>query len=351
MDYQYTFTSEMVLSLQAIEAAQTKVQMITLPPVTAEGLRLLARIRSSHFSTRIEGNRLTLQEVEQVLIEGRQFPDRERDTLEVQHYFQALVHIEQWVEQGLDITEERICRLQALIQRGRRSRPTPYRDGQNVIRDSAGGIVYLPPEAKEVPGLMSELVAWIRTAEKSQPIPAVAGIAHYAFVTIHPFYDGNGRTARALATWILYRGGYDLGRFCALDEFYAQDLQGYYDSLVTHLAHNYYEGRHTADIPSWLEYFVKGMVTIFEAVAHEVTDRAIQAHEDTEALLYKLDRRARIVLEIFSRQDKITANDVARVLGLSTRQARDLLSTWVSAGWLQMSDTSRKSRSYNLSAE
>lgn len=349
MGYLYTFTPEIVLALQAIEAARTKVQMVVLPPTVAEGLRLRARIRSTHFSTRIEGNRLTLKEAEQVLIEGREFPGRERDTLEVQHYFQALEYIEQWVEQGLEITEERIRHLHALIYRGRRSRPTPYRDGQNVIKDSAGGLVYLPPEAKDVPELMSELVTWIKTAERNQPIPAVAGIAHYVFVTIHPYYDGNGRTARALATWILYRGGYDLGRFYALEEFYAQDLQGYYDALVTHPDHNYYGGRNTANITPWLEYFVKGMAVVFEAVAREVMDKAVKPNGNTEILLQKLDRRARIVLGLFSRQEKITANDVARVLSLSARQARDLLSAWVSAGWLEVSDASRKSRAYNLS--
>lgn len=322
-----------------------------LPPAVAEGLRLRARIRSTHFSTRIEGNRLTLMEAEQVLIEGREFPGRERDTLEVQHYFQALAQIEQWVDQGMEITEERIRQLHALIYKGKRSRPTPHRDGQNVIKDSAGGIVYLPPEAKDVPGLMSELVAWIKTAEREQPIPVAAGIAHYVFVTIHPYFDGNGRTARALATWILYRGGYELGRFYALEEFYAQDLQGYYAALETHPHHNYYAGRNTADITSRLAYFVKGMAAIFEAVAREVTNKAVRRDGTTEALLQKLDRRARIVLGLFSRQEKLTANDVARVLGLSARQARDLLTDWVSAGWLEMSDTSRKSRAYHLSAE
>jgi len=120
---------------------QINSQMVVLPPTVAEGLRLRARIRSTHFSTRIEGNRLTLMEAEEVLIEGREFPGRERDTLEVQHYFQALAQIEEWVEQGVGITEERIRQLHALIYKGKRSHPTPYRDGQNVIRDSAGGIV------------------------------------------------------------------------------------------------------------------------------------------------------------------------------------------------------------------
>lgn len=351
MSYRFSFTPEIVLALQAIEAARTKVEMVVLPPAVAEGLRLRARIRSTHFSTRIEGNRLTLVQAEQVLLEGREFPGRQKDTLEVQHYFQALAQIEQWVEQGLDVTEERIRQLHALIYKGKRSRPTPYRDGQNVIKDSAGGLVYLPPEAKDVPGLMRELVSWISAAERDQPVPVVAGIAHYVFVTIHPYFDGNGRTARALATWLLYRGGYDLGRFYALEEFHAQDLQGYYDALVTHPHHNYYAGRNSADITPWLAYFVKGMAAVFEAVAREVVEKAIQRNGTTEVLLQKLDRRARIVLGLFSRQEKITANDVARVLSLSARQARDLLSDWVSAGWLEISDMSRKSRAYHLSAE
>jgi len=348
MPYQFDFTPEIVRALQSIERARAEVQLTVLPPAVAEGLRLRARVRSTHFSTRIEGNRLTLVEAEQVLVEGRKFPGRERDTLEVQHYFQALAQIEKWVEESKSITEERICRLHALIFSGKRARPTPYRDGQNVIRDGNGAIVYLPPEAKDVPGLMGEMAGWISSAENEQPIPVVAGLAHYQFVTIHPFFDGNGRTARALATWILYRGGYDLGKFYALEEFYCQDLDGYYNALVTHPHHNYYEGRNTADITPWLAYFVKGMAAVFENVASEVRERAVQGDETSEAFLRKLDRRARIVLGLFSRQEQISANDVSSVLGLSDRQVRNLLNEWVSAGWLEVSDSSRKSRSYRL---
>ncbi len=57
------------------------------------------------------------------------------------------------------------------------------------------------------------------------------------------------------------------------------------------------------------------------------------------------------ILKPNSRQDQITANDVARVLNLSVRQSRDLLSDWVKAGWLEMISASRKSRAYRLSAE
>jgi Fic family protein len=351
MTYKYAFTPEIVRHLQTIERARAEVTLTVLPPAIAEGLRLRARVRSTHFSTRIEGNRLTLVEAEQAVLEGQDFPGRERDTLEVQHYFKALAQVEAWVDEEKPIAEERIRQLHALVFTGKSNRPTPYRDGQNVIKDSGGGIVYLPPEAADVPALMRELTEWIQTSEGELPVPVIAGITHYQFVVIHPYFDGNGRTARALATWILYRGGYDLGRFYALEEFYAQDLQAYYDALVTHPDHNYYFGRAEADITSWLAYFLNGMSSVFEAVAREIHAQALAPNEQTERLLRKLDRRARIVLGLFSRQEAITANDVARVLGLSARQARDVLNEWLEAGWLEVSDTARKTRKYHLSAE
>jgi len=351
MSYTYTFNPEIVRSLQAIERARAEVRLTILPPALAENLRLRARVRSTHFSTRIEGNRLTLVEAEQAVVEGREFPGRERDTLEVKHYFQALEQVETWVEVRSPVTEERIRKLHAILYSGQRSRPSSYRDGQNVIRDRQARIVYMPPEAQDVPALMTELVDWIQVNESDLPVPVIAGIAHYQFVTIHPFYDGNGRTARALATWVLYRGGYDLGRFYALEEFYVQDLQGYYEALVTHPHHNYYEGRATADITPWLTYFLKGMTVVFESVAQDVRERAVGGNEKEEVLLQKLDRRSRMVLGLFSRQDQITSNDVARVLGLSVRQVRDLLREWVEQGWLEISEKARKTRRYRLSAE
>jgi len=351
MSYTFSFTPDIIRSLQIIERARTEVDLTVLPTAVAEGLRLRARMRSTHFSTRIEGNRLTLAEAEQAVFGRKEFPGRERDTLEVQHYFQALAQIEEWVEQELPITEDRIRKLHAVIYSGKRTCPTPYRDGQNVVRDGAGGIVYLPPEAKDVPGLMSELLEWIRHAEAEQPVPVIAGMAHYQFVTIHPYYDGNGRTARALATWILYRGHYDLGKFYSLEEVYAHDLDGYYAALVTHPHHNYYEGRADAEVTTWLAYFLKGMASVFEAVAQEVRDKSSQGERSVNPLLLRLDRRGRMVLGLFDRQAEITANDVANVLDLSPRQARDLLSKWVNDGWLEMSEPARKSRRYRLSAE
>jgi len=348
MSYRFTLTPAILRHLQVIEQARTTVGLTRLPPVVAERLRQQARLRSTHFSTRIEGNRLTLAETERVIREGARLPGRERDVHEVERYYLALEHIEAWTDAGLPVTEERVRKLHALLYRGKRARPTPYRDGQNVIRDGRGALVYLPPEAKDVPGLMAELIAWIGEAEGVWLPPIVAGVAHYQFVTIHPFYDGNGRTARALATWLLYRGGYDLGRFFSLEEFYVRDLEGYYAALVTHPHHNYYEGRAEADITPWLEYFLHGMATVFRQVAAEVQRQADQPPFQEPAWLRGLDRRARRVVALLEEQGTVRSPEVARLLGISPRQARNLLRGWVADGWLEVVDPSRRGRRYRL---
>lgn len=349
MAYQYNFTPSIVRNLQTIERAREGLRHIVLPPALAEQLRTQALLRATHYSTRIEGNRLTLKETEQVIQQGKLFPGRERDVKEVERYYRALQQMEKWVESGQRISEERVRKLHAQIFKGQRARPTPYRDGQNVIREYDGKIAYLPPEAKDVPKLMKELVTWINSSGKEVPMPVIAGIAHYQFETIHPFFDGNGRTGRLLTTWILYKGGYDLGKFYSLEEFYAQDLDGYYRALVTHPHHNYYEGRNKADITPWLDYFIKGMATVFESVAEEIQKQSNpHISEGGQKLLRNLDQRARRVLGLFVERELIQSVQVANLLGLSERQTRDLLTEWVKQGWIEVADPSRKARTYRL---
>jgi Fic family protein len=349
MAFNFSFTSSIVRYLQAIERVRQTVRMTILPPVIAEQLRQQAYIRSTHYSTRIEGNRLTLKETEQVIQQGKLFPGRERDVGEVERYYKALQQVEKWVEGKQNVTEARIRKIHAVLYKGNRAKPTLYRDGQNVIREASGEIVYMPPEAEDVQGLMAELVNWIHQSQIDLPVPVIAGIAHYQFVTIHPFYDGNGRSARTLTTWLLYQGGYDLGKFYALEEFYAEDLESYYDALVTHPNHNYYSGRNEADITPWLDYFLKGMSVVFERVSEEVERHSQgEAVDENLELLRPLDYRARRVLALFAEQDFIKSSDVANLLGISTRQARVLLSQWAAQDWLEIADPSKRGRKYQL---
>ncbi len=350
----FTLTPAMARMLKEIETARTVIAHVALPPAAQAELRRRARLRSTHYSTRIEGNRLTLLEAEQV-IEGKRatFAGRERDAREVRNYWSALLRVEEWATQKLPLTENLIRRLHALVEKGARAKPTPYRDGQNVIRDvGSGAIIYLPPEAQDVPALMAEMVAWVNFAETaSAPIPVLAGLAHYQFVTIHPYYDGNGRTARLLATFILHRGGYGLNGYFSLEEHHARDLAAYYRSLATHPHHNYYEGRADADLTPWLEYFIQTLAGVFAAAQEEALRYRERGVGGETELLEGFDHRARVVLGLFAQAERITTRQVADALGLSERMARVLLRDWTRAGWLVIAEPSNRKRAYALAKD
>ena len=349
----YILTPTIAKGLALVEASRALIEHTPLPPALEAELRHRARVRATHYSTRIEGNRLTLDEARQVIADRQSsFSGRERDVGEVRNYWNALLGVEEWAAKKSPLAEDLIRRLHALVEKGSRAKPTPYRARQNVIRNAGSGeIVYLPPEAKDVPALMAGLVKWVAQAGKDAlPIPVIAGLAHYQFVTIHPYYDGNGRTARLLATFILHRGGYGLNGFFSLEEHHARDLDGYYGSLVTHPHHNYYEGRAEADLTPWLEYFIRTVAAVFDAVREEALQCAKQDVPAMPDELRRLDRRARIVLGLFAGREQITAADVADALGLSARMARNLLQEWVNAGWLQVANPSKRARAYSLSA-
>src|SRR5450755_3470752 len=170
----------------------------------------------------------------------------------------------------------------------------PYRDGQNVIRESASGaIVYLPPEATDVAGLMADLFAWItvQLSRHELPVPIVAAVTQYQYATVHPYYDGNGRTARLLATLVLHRAGYGLKGIYSLDQHYARDLAAYYEALTVGPSHNYYLGRAEADITHWVAYFIEGMATSFENVRNQAVREAERGGKDRSGLLPNLDAR------------------------------------------------------------
>jgi Fic family protein len=302
----------------------------------------------------IEGNRLTQEQVSKV-VEGRaHFPGRERDEKEVLGYYTALETVERLARDNHPISEEQIRTLHARVMAGGASRvkPTPYRDGQNVIRDGrTGGIVYMPPEAKDVPRLMTELVSWIdQSVAQSLPCPLRAGIAHYQFATIHPYYDGNGRTARLLTTLILHLGGYGLKGLYSLEEYYGRNLSGYYAALTIGRSHNYYEGRARSDITKWADYFCQGMADSFESVQKRAHAEAEAGGIDASPELRKLNARQRKALELFRRSEAITSRDIEAMFSLSQRTARNLLSAWVEDGFVVMLDPAKRSRKYGLAA-
>lgn len=149
-----TLTPKLARCQMRIEAAKQAVQDLPITPAVLASLRETARLVSTHYSTLIEGNRLSPDQVTKVIEVNQHFPRCERDEKEVLGYYAALDKLEQLTATTrCSLTEAHIQTLHALVmaEGSRRVKPTPYRDGQNVIRDICSrGIVYMPPEAKDL---------------------------------------------------------------------------------------------------------------------------------------------------------------------------------------------------------
>jgi len=138
--------------------------------------------------------------------------------------------------------------------------------------------------------------------------------------------------------------------FFSMEEHHAHDLASYYSSLAVHKSHNYYQGRAQADLTAWIAYFTSLLAKVFTQAKDEAVKYAKKGVPQEPEQLRRLDHRARIVLSLFAKKDKITAPDVTHVLGLSRRMVRILLQKWVKDGWLVVANTANRSRTYSLSA-
>ncbi len=350
----YQITTKIANALIRIEQIKEGIKGLPITPSVLASLRESAKLYSTHYSTLIEGNRLSEKDVQEVIKENKSFTGRERDENEVKGYYAAIAEVEKMAAKNQQLTEKQIQKIHALVSSNGsiKVKPTPYRDAQNVIKDSlTGRIVYMPPEANDVPVLMKTLVRWINTNKDEVPCPIIAAITHYQFATIHPYHDGNGRTARLLTTLILHLGGYDLKGLYSLEEYYVKDLSAYYDAISIGPSHNYYMGRAEADITKWIEYFIIGMAEAFEKVEKHSLKASEDFEPDQSPLLKQLDPKQRKILALFKRQEFITSNDVALFFNFSQRSARQLTLNWHREGFLKVVNPSKKARKYKLAEE
>lgn len=197
-----------------------------LSPTIVAKLRERFMLEMTYNSNAIEGNTLTLKETYLVLSEGITIKGKSlKEHLEAKNHHEALEFIFEQVEHDSQhtISEHLIRELQSLVIGSiDRSIAGTYRDVEVAITVSS----HQPPLATEVPGKMTDLIRWFRKEQlKSNPIE-LAAILHHKLVNIHPFADGNGRTARLLMNIILLQTGYPLVIILK------NDRRKYYDTLA-----------------------------------------------------------------------------------------------------------------------
>ncbi len=186
--------------------AAKKAGLDALRPVSAEALRGLQKfydVELTYTSNAIEGNTLTLRETAEVIEHGITVGGKTlRDHLEAVDHYQAVLWMRDLAAQAAPIGEKVVCELHRRIVL--RSEPDIAGVYSHYPRRIAGSAAAFPNPVK-IPELMRALGAWL---EQAAATPASAFEAHYRLAAIHPFSDGNGRTARLLMNLLLLRGGY-----------------------------------------------------------------------------------------------------------------------------------------------
>jgi Fic family protein len=335
--------TDLIIELIArIEVARDRILRAPIVPRWEAELRREALVRSAHHSTSIEGNSLSLEEVTDLLA-GRDVLAHPRDRQEVLNYAAVLRYIDRhFLGQERPITEETIRHLHVLVVKDilPPADTGQYRRVPVVVGVPATGeVVFRPPDWEDVPGLVADLAAWLNSPETATLMPVLeAGTAHYELVRIHPFVDGNGRTARALVTLILAQRGFDTKRFFALDEYYNQDRASYYEALRS-------VDPQTQDLTEWLEYFVQGIAVEMVRAEQRVQELGGLYRTEAETAQVSLNSRQIKLLDYLRRSGgSISNREYQELFLVSKRTASNDLSELTAHGLLAVEGAGRAIR-------
>lgn len=253
----FTITNKIQAALTKIERARGFLDAAKLSEDWVAGMQQRALVLEAHHTTHIEGTHLTLEQAEKLLTGQRVAEADPDDTKELLNYRDAFDLVAHYLGSGEPITKGLIREIHKRLVKGVRgdaATPGEYRKIQNyVVNSRTRETVYTPPPPAEVPHMMTGLVAWLNDDRETNPV-LVSGIAQFQLVHIHPFIDGNGRSARLLSTLCLYKSGYDFKRLFTISEYYDRDRALYYRAIQS-------VRENKLDHTLWLEYFVEGLAT------------------------------------------------------------------------------------------
>ena len=287
----------------------------TLAPERLSALRRVATIESIGSSTRIEGSRLSDQQVARLIanLEIKAFETRGEQ--EVAGYAEVMEMVfVSWSD--IALTENHIKQLHRELLRysekdGRHR--GAYKTSSNSVAafDAEGnqiGIVFETASPFETPGRMAELVVWFNdTVQDGRLHPLLAiGIFVVVFLEIHPFQDGNGRLSRVLTTLLLLRAGYLYVPYTSLESIVEQSKESYY------LALRHTQGTIRTETPDWSPWLDFFLTALQRQVRH-----LYKKIEREELLLARLPDLSVQILDHVRAHGRITIGDAVAVAGVS----------------------------------
>lgn len=256
----FTITPKLLENIKRISTLIANLNNYRLGRIVLVKLEKSAREISSHSSTSIEGNPLPLTEVKKIL---RNKPEHIRNSEhEVLNYNQALVYLNNLISnKKVKFDLGLILKIQQMVTEDLidsfnwgKLRQAPV----FVNNPRIGKPIYLPPDHQDVSKLLSGLIGFVRENRHKIDPWVLAGIFHKQFVIIHPFADGNGRTARLITKVLLADTGLNTFNLFSFENYYNQNVTKYFQNVG--LLGNYYDLQDKIDFTEWLEYFTDGII-------------------------------------------------------------------------------------------
>ena len=280
-----------------------------------------ALVLEAHYTTHIEGTQLTLEQSDQLLKGQSPANTNSDDVRELFNYRDAFNLVADYLDSDLPVTEGLIREIHKRLVRGVRgdaAAPGEYRKIQNyVVNSSTGEKVYTPPPAYEIQYMMQELTDYINNASEIHPV-FVSGIAQFQLVHVHPFLDGNGRSARLLSTLCLYRKGYDFKRLFTISEYYDRNRSDYYRAIQS-------VRENDMDMTGWLEYFTHALSEQMQEIK---TKGEVVIRADVLEKRHNLSERQTKAIQYILQHGELTIKDFAQLCIDTPRRSlqRDLKS-------------------------
>lgn len=324
----YTISNKILKNIAEIEASKEIIKSAPLVPAFEKQFQSDAVVRTVHHGTHIEGNDLSLEQTKKVL-EGNDVVARARDIQEVVNYRNVTQLLDELAAKRgdydeqilLDIHKETVYKVVAEEKVG------VFRTSQVIVKDEGTGeVIFEPPPFIEVPYLMEDFFSWLNSPKAKEAHPILrAGISHYVLVAIHPFVEGNGRTARAFASLILLREGYDVKRFFAIEEHFDSDPAAYYEAFakVDKQSKNIAQ----RNLTPWLDYFAHSVAVELA----KIKDKVKRLSMDTRLKIkigkqVALTERQMKLVEYLSNKGSAVMKDLGKVLPMISEDTilRDL---------------------------
>ena len=347
-----TLTNDILKRISSIDENRFSMNTIELPAMTKNRLRKNSKKKSSYASNKIEGNPLTEKQANEVIErdEHRHFLKPEQ---EIRNYFLALNLLEDKLKKREAFSKEMILEVQAMVEKGASKEKIGLRGPMPpgmlfAVYDSVTGVPdYIPPEYIDIPELLDELVEYVNTTDDHPLI--IAAVVHYQLVTIHPFEDGNGRTARLLSGYIMDFYGYGFGGIGSLEEYFAYDPNEYYESLQMGLPVLYYSGRENPPHPEiWVNYFLR-MVELYSKKVCELSMGAQENDLDGSLSYLNAKEKEFLVFLLKKRMLEFTPIDISKMIGVSNKTVINRCAKLTNHGFLIPNIVSQRIRSYSLS--